>query len=37
MQREVGEKIENWVTTLQEYDIEIKLGKIVRVQGFCRM
>jgi len=37
MQRELGEKRENWVTTLQEYDIEIRLAKIVRGQGFCRM
>lgn len=37
MQREVGEKKANWETTLQEYDVEIKLAKIVRGQGFCRM
>ena len=27
----------NWVTTLQEYDIDIKPAKIVRGQGFCRL
>ena len=37
IQRDVGEKRENWVTTLQEYDIEIRLEKIVKGQGFCRM
>jgi len=37
VQREVGEKKANWETTLQEYDVEIKLAKIVRGQGFCRM
>ena len=34
MQREVGEKKANWVTTLQEYDIEIKPAKIVKGQCF---
>eukprot|EP00253_Pinus_taeda_P022177 PITA_22177 len=37
IQRELGEKRENWVTTLQEYDLEIKPAKIVRGQGFCRL
>jgi len=37
MQREVGKKRENWVTTLQEYDIEIRPTKIVKGQGLCRM
>ena len=37
IQRELGEKRENWVTTLQEYDLEIKPTKIVRGQGFCRL
>lgn len=36
-QRELGEKRANWVTTLQEYDLEIKLAKIVKGQGFCRL
>eukprot|EP00253_Pinus_taeda_P010488 PITA_10488 len=35
--RELCEKRENWVTTLQEYDLEIKPAKIVRGQGFCRL
>eukprot|EP00253_Pinus_taeda_P022331 PITA_22331 len=37
IQRELGEKRENWVTTLQEYDFEIKPTNIVRGQGFCRL
>ena len=37
MQMEVGEKRANWVTDLQEYDIDIKPTKIVRGQGFCRL
>ena len=37
IQKELGEKRENWVTTLQEYDLEIKPAKIVRGQGFCRL
>jgi len=37
IQRDVGEKRENWVTTLQEYDIEIKPTKFVKGQCFCRM
>ena len=37
VQRELGEKRANWVNALQEYDIEIKLAKIVKGQGFCRM
>eukprot|EP00253_Pinus_taeda_P029433 PITA_29433 len=27
----------NWVTALQEYDLEIRPAKIVRGQGFCRI
>lgn len=37
VQRELGEKRTKWVTTLQEYDLEIKLAKIVKGQGFCRL
>eukprot|EP00253_Pinus_taeda_P015172 PITA_15172 len=37
IQKELGEKRANWVTTLQEYDIEIKPAKMVRGQGFCRL
>lgn len=37
IQREVWEKKANWLTALQEYDVEIRPAKIVRGQGFCRM
>ena len=37
IQKELGEKRANWVTTLQEYDLEIRPAKIVRGQGFCRI
>ena len=33
MQKELGEKRTNWDTSLQEYDIDMKLAKIVRGQG----
>eukprot|EP00253_Pinus_taeda_P015330 PITA_15330 len=35
--REFGEKRANWVTALQEYDLEIKPTKIARGQGFCKL
>ena len=37
IQWEVGEKRANWVTALQEYDVEIHPAKIVKGQGLCRM
>ena len=37
IQRDVGEKRANWVTTLQEYEIEIRPAKIIKGQGFCKM
>eukprot|EP00253_Pinus_taeda_P009129 PITA_09129 len=37
VRKDVGEKRANWVTTLQEYDIEIKPASIVKGQGFCKM
>ncbi len=33
----MGEKRANWITALQEYDLEIKPASIVRGQGFCKM
>eukprot|EP00253_Pinus_taeda_P034569 PITA_34569 len=36
-EKEVGEKRANWITALQEYDLEIKPISIVRGQGFCKM
>ena len=37
IQKDLGDKRENWVTTLQEYDLEIKPTKIVRGQGLCKL
>ena len=37
VQKDVGEKMANWVTALQEYDAEIKPTNIVKGQGFCKM
>jgi hypothetical protein len=37
VKKELGEKRENWVTSLQEYDIEITLAQIVRGQGLCKL
>ena len=33
----MGEKRANWVTALQEYDVEIKPASIVRGQGFFKI
>lgn len=33
----MGEKRENWVTALQEYDAKIKLANIVKGQGFWKI
>jgi len=35
IQRAVGEKRANWVTALQEYDVEIQLAKIVGAKVFA--
>lgn len=37
VQREVGEKRAKWITSLQEYDLDIKPTKIIRAQGFYRL
>jgi hypothetical protein len=37
IQRELGERRGNWMTTLQEYDIEFKLANIVKDQGLCKL
>lgn len=37
IQKDLGEKRANWVTTLQEYDLEIKPSKIVMGQGLCKL
>lgn len=33
----MGEVCAEWMTTLQEYELEIKLVKIVRGKGLCQM
>jgi hypothetical protein len=37
VQKDLGEKRSHWVTTLQEYDLEIKPAKIVHGQGLCKL
>lgn len=37
IQKELGEVCAHWMTTLQDYDLEIKPSKIVRGQSLCQM
>ena len=37
VQKELGERRGNWVTTLQEYDLEFKPASIVKGQGLCKL
>ena len=37
VQKELGERRGNWVTALQEYDLEFKPASIVKGQGLCRL
>jgi len=37
MQKEMGERRGNWITTLQEFDLEINSTQIVRGQGLYRL
>jgi hypothetical protein len=37
VQKELGEKRENWMTSLQEYDLKIVPAQIVRGQGLCKL
>ena len=37
VQKDLGEKRAPWMTTLQEYDIEIKPSTIVKGQGLCKL
>jgi hypothetical protein len=37
VQKELGEKRDNWVTSLQEFDLEITPAQIVRGQGLCKL
>jgi len=37
VQKDLGEKRKNWMTSLQEYDLEIVLAQIVRGHGLCKL
>ena len=37
VQKELGEKRAHWMTTLEEYDLEIKPAKIVKGQVLCQL
>jgi hypothetical protein len=37
VQKELGEKWENWMKSLQEYDLEINPAQIFRGQGLCKL
>ena len=37
VQKELGERRGNWVTDLQEYDLELKPASIVKGQGLCKL
>ena len=37
VQKELAERRGNWVTTLQEYDIEFKPTTIIKGQGMCKL
>ena len=37
IQKEPGDRRGNWLTTLQEYDLEIKPAKLVKGQGLCKL
>ena len=37
VQKELGERRGNWVTALQEYDLEFKQATIVKGQGRCKL
>ena len=37
LQKELGERRGNWVTSLQEYDLEFKLGIIIKGQVLCKL
>ena len=37
IQKETGDRQGNWLTSLQEYDLEIKPTKLVKGQGLCKL
>jgi hypothetical protein len=36
VQKDLGDKITNWMKTLQEYSLYIRPSKIVKGQGICK-
>ena len=37
VQKELGERRGNWVTALQEYDLEFKPSSMVKGKGLCKL
>ena len=37
IQKDPGDWRENWITNIQEYDLEIKGTKFVKGQGLCKL
>ena len=37
IQKELGDRRGNWLTTLQQYNLEIKPSKLVKGQGLCKL
>ena len=37
VQKELGERRGNWVTSLQEYDLEFNPTSIVKGRGLCKL
>ena len=37
IQKDPGDQWGNWLTSLQEYDLEIKPTKLVKGQGLCKI
>ena len=37
IQKEWGDRRGNWLSSLQEYDLEIKLAKLVKGKGLCKL
>jgi hypothetical protein len=37
IQKEPGDRRGNWLTSFQEYDLEIKLAKLVKGKGLCKL
>ena len=35
LSRDINEKRESWITKVMEYDVDIKITKLVRGKGLC--